>query len=237
MSDLVKRTIDMNGYHLVLEADEEPTIEDEELARKLGHQRTAKLRELTRSLIKEGFINDSEVIPSEGKTSAKGGRPGLVYRYTEAGALKVIARSETKVAHKILGQVIDVYIAVRRQLLEPPPPAKVEAVPTYCACVGDNPDIAKQMKAWCRYAAKSSGVSTMKVHGWLRRMFKSISVYKIPLLLWDHVRDQLCMMSENRLLASKQQELFTSTVTAPQLPRPGISNVRELPNGSFKVGT
>lgn len=124
MADFTK-IVRVDGWGLVIEADEEPTIEDVELAAKLGFRRERDIRKLIERLRLEGLLSDSELRATVARypLGDRGGyRDVTIYRLTEAGSLIVIARSETKIAHAILRQVINVYIAYRKGLLEAPQP-------------------------------------------------------------------------------------------------------------------
>jgi hypothetical protein len=102
---------------------EEPLIEDEELATRLGYARPRKLRELIKRLIAEGKIKDVVSRPTVGRQRTRSGERTFVvdvYFLTEEQALKVIAKSETKAADAILDAMIKVFRAAVRGLLVPP---------------------------------------------------------------------------------------------------------------------
>ncbi len=99
MGDVVKHTVEIDGYHLVVTGGDEAMIEDAELAKKLRFQSLAGLRQLVRRLLGQGFLKETEVMHAVSETSAKGGRRGVFYRFTRIGAIKVISRSETAVAN------------------------------------------------------------------------------------------------------------------------------------------
>lgn len=96
---------------------DEPRIRDIDLAQRLGYQRPAKIRDLISAMIATGKLNGSEVFTEQGKTSARGGRPGTVYWLNEAQALKAASKSETDAADKLLDEMIAVYMHARRGLL------------------------------------------------------------------------------------------------------------------------
>lgn len=93
--------------------DGEPRIRDLELAERLGYERPRAIRDLIDSLVRSGKLNDSEVCRVARQTRG-GGRPATEYWLTEAQALKVVAKSETRKADALLDEVIRVFVMVRR---------------------------------------------------------------------------------------------------------------------------
>jgi hypothetical protein len=193
------KIVQVGEWHLVEEADAEPTIEDIELAAKLGFTRERKIRELIERLRAIGLLNDSDVRPTVGRQVAGGWgghrKPVTSYRLSEAGALKVIAKSDTKRANEILQQVIDVYIAWRRGQLQP-----MTRLLAPAARVGDNAFLRSDMAAWCKAAARGAGTSVGRVHGVVRRHYLVPGVYHVPQDVWPMVREFLQGLALGRLL-------------------------------------
>ncbi len=112
--------ITINNWTLHQErAEQEPLVRDLDIAAKLGYSRPGSIRLLIKRLIDAGQLG--EVCNTVLQTSTKGGRPSSAYYLSEAQALKVIARSETAIASKILDEVIAVYLAYRKGLLPSAP--------------------------------------------------------------------------------------------------------------------
>lgn len=201
MSALV-RTVAVDGWTLAVqnEADEHPTVEDLELATRLGFARPRKVRELIGRLLRDGLLKDSDVRPTVGRSTnspfQRGRRAEVEYRLTEAGALKVIARSETPVANAILEQVIDVFIAYRRGLIRPAAPAVLATG----VRVADNMLAREDVSSRCRLASAALGVHLGRVHGAVRRQFLVPGVYHVPLALLPIVREFLEALALRRLL-------------------------------------
>ncbi len=133
------RTMTVDGRDLTVGVDDEPRILDEDLGRRLGFREPRAIRKLIRRLFAEG-----EVWDTVSQTSRAGGRPGRAFLLTEAQALKVTAKSDTKIADAILDDVIRVFIAARRGLLPAPTP-----VLSHAPRVGDNTLFRDDMAAWC----------------------------------------------------------------------------------------
>lgn len=120
----------------IFREEEEPRVRDLELAERLGYDRPRDVRKLIARMIEEGKFaschvrdtvsrtwHDGSVLvrrSAEAVAMPRGGeREQEVAEYwlTEAQALKVIAKSETKRADQILDEVIRVFILARRGLL------------------------------------------------------------------------------------------------------------------------
>jgi len=112
--------IKVNGWTLTQEGEGEPLIQDLELATRLGYERPETIRKLIARMTEAGQLGGThstvEQLPGRGR------RPTKVYHLTEAQSLKVIARSKTSAADKILDEVIAVYIQWRRGQLAAPAP-------------------------------------------------------------------------------------------------------------------
>lgn len=198
----ITRIADVDGWRLTLDEEDEPTIEDVELATRLGFARPRKLRELVERMHREGILNHSDVRPTVARTSIGIAERDIHgYRLTESGALKVIAKSETPTANAILNQVIRVFIAYRRGQLQPP---RVEVpVLATTARVGENDMARSDLAARCRLAATALGVTMARIHGALRKQFLVVSVYHLPLVMLPVAREFLESLSLGRLLLSK----------------------------------
>lgn len=135
MSHVMKH---VNGWSLAVSGfgDSEPRILDIELAERLEYKRSADIRGLISRLVRDGKLNDSEVIGTVRK-STRGGRPANEYWLTESGALKVVAKSETKAADELLNEVIQVFIMARRGMLPSQPADPMQAL--------SNPDTLRQL--------------------------------------------------------------------------------------------
>ena len=125
MSDIIVR---VDGWDLVKDGgQEEPRIRDFDLAERLQYRELKAIRKLIKRLIDAGFLPNICVRDTVSRTQMPtGGVRETVdkeYLLTEAEALLVISRSETEASTKIMQEVIDVYIAVRRGLLAAPNPA------------------------------------------------------------------------------------------------------------------
>lgn len=125
MSDIIVR---VDGWDLVKDDNGgEPRIRDIDLATRLQYREPRLIRKLIKRLIDDGFLPSIHVRSTVERTSMPRGGVREIevqeYYLTEAEALLVISRSETEAATKIMQEVIDVYIAVRRGLLAAPNPA------------------------------------------------------------------------------------------------------------------
>jgi hypothetical protein len=126
-------------------------------------------------------------------------RDQLVNEYwlTEAQALKVSAKSETAIADQILDEVIRVFIAVRRGQLAAPQQVPVLST---SPVVGDSRLHRAQLASWWRMAARNNDVSVHRVHGEIRRQFRSPSIYQIPLVLYQQACELAEALAVGRLL-------------------------------------
>lgn len=110
-------------YDLCLAADpEEPLARDLDVAKWLGYQDVHKIRELiTRHAEDLGPLVSATVAETPG-------RPGRTYYLTEEQVLYLIAKSETPRAGAVLKDIIRVYIAVRKGMMQGADPAQVAAL-------------------------------------------------------------------------------------------------------------
>lgn len=114
MSEIIK----INDWTLTKTQDNaEPLMLDTEIAGKLGYKNPITIRKLIKRMIEAGQLGVVSTV-GNGET---GGRAGTYYYLNEAQTLKVIARSKTDIADKILNEVIEVYLAYRKGLLQPAP--------------------------------------------------------------------------------------------------------------------
>lgn len=119
MSELSKAAVGLDGLRLRDDfEDKEPRIRDLELAKRLGYSEPKTIRQLIKRLAPNlAGLHQRSTAPlrKDGLPS----KPANEFWLDERSALFVIARSETEVATKILGEVIDVFIAYRRGQLIP----------------------------------------------------------------------------------------------------------------------
>jgi len=105
----------VNGWN-VAEVNGEPTVKDTDLAERLGYSRPTTIRELIKRMIDNGQFGLS--VPC-GEVESTGGRPAYAFHLNEKQSLKVIAKSETETADRIMDEVIDVFLAYRSGKLQP----------------------------------------------------------------------------------------------------------------------
>ena len=122
MSDIIVR---VDGWDLVKEdGSSEPRIRDLDLAARLQYREPRLIRKLIKRLLASGFLSNMSQRSTVERYEIKPGKwhetTVQEYYLTEAETLFVTSRSETEVAAKIMQEVIDVYISVRRGLLAAP---------------------------------------------------------------------------------------------------------------------
>ncbi|MBA3964159.1 MAG: hypothetical protein H0X40_19990 [Chthoniobacterales bacterium] len=98
--------------------DSQPRVHDLELAQHLGYERPRDIRNLIKSLARDGKLNGYEL---RGVQTQSGGRPATEFWLTQSQALKVVAKSETPAADAILDEVIRVFLAVTSGVDTRPP--------------------------------------------------------------------------------------------------------------------
>lgn len=120
-----RQTLTVGGWRLCVFSTDtsEPRIRDLDLAERLGYKKTHNIRDLIERLIAEGKLSGVQTFRTV-RNVARQGRgevkiEGLEFWLTEAQALKVIAKSGTDIADKILDEVIDVFRMAIRGLLSP----------------------------------------------------------------------------------------------------------------------
>jgi hypothetical protein len=123
LTELVRREIQVKDWTLTqIDEEKEPRIFDLELAARLGFAQQYDIRKLIKRMASSGQLEG--IVATVAKNTGKRGRPSESYYLTKAQALKVIARSETPTADKILDEVIAVYIAYQEGQL--PPVAQIQ---------------------------------------------------------------------------------------------------------------
>lgn len=115
-------TFQVDGWTLskLSSDDDEPVIAAEVLGEKLGFTEPRAIRRLIKRMAGSGKLPEVCVrgIVSRTQMPTGGVRETKVNEYflTEAQALKVIAKSETEIADKILDEIIGVFVKVRKGL-------------------------------------------------------------------------------------------------------------------------
>lgn len=105
----------VNGW-TVSEINGEPTVRDTDLAEKLGYSRPRDIRKIIERMIDNGsFVGATPCRTPE----VIAGNLTEVFYLTQKQALKVISKSETKIADAIMDEVIDVFLAYRKGQLQP----------------------------------------------------------------------------------------------------------------------
>ena len=201
MSTAIAKVVSQDGWELRVGDDAEPRIHDLDLATRLGFARPVDVRKLVRRLYVSGKIKDSDLHATVART---GGRSATEYWLSEAAALRVVAKSETKKADEILGQVIDVYIKVRRGLIvdRDLKPANV-VLPTESATTtrtGDVPLVRNTISMLCKLAAKSTGRPLQAIHGYVRKTFRTVGIHQLPIGLWPVCEKTLNALAMGTLL-------------------------------------
>jgi hypothetical protein len=96
---------------IVTEINGEPCIKDEVLGKKLGYAEPRMIRNLIKRMIKQDLFGG--VTPYNTPQDVSGNQ-SIVFYLNEKQTIKVISKSETKTANKIIDEVIDVFIAYRQ---------------------------------------------------------------------------------------------------------------------------
>jgi len=105
--------VDTNEWE-VREINNEPCVKDTVLAERLGYKEPKAIRRLIKRMIGVGAFGGGIPCPTLETIS---GNETEVFYLNEKQSLKVIAKSETETADKIMDQVIDVFIAYRNRKL------------------------------------------------------------------------------------------------------------------------
>lgn len=189
MSKALTKVVD--GWSVTMDGDE-PWVLDEELGIRLGFSEPRFIRKLIRSLLRRKFLSDSEVRAVASQTSEKGGRPGVAYLLNETGALLVILRSDTKIAHLITRQLVEVCKTARRDQVSPRQSLAVSIpVPQNGPTIGDSAHKRETIKKLCKSAAGHVGETVHRVQGVLRARYSASGVYQIPEVHYPDLRDRL----------------------------------------------
>ena len=108
----------VNGW-VVSEMNGEPTVRDTDLADKLGYERPRAIRQLIKNMINNGSFGVATPHGDLERTSKFSPKESEVFYLNQKQALKVISKSETKIADAIMDEVIDVFLAYRKGQLQP----------------------------------------------------------------------------------------------------------------------
>lgn len=213
---MVKKIVD--GWSVTLDGDE-PRILDEELGRRLGFSRPRDIRKLIERLISDGILNDSDIRATVARVeTGVSSRPVTRYELTETGALLVISRSDTAIAHTITRQVVQVFVAARRG--QRPESQQVPVLST-SPVVGDS-HLRAEFGAWCAMAARNLGFGVHRIHGAVRRQFRVSGIYQVPVVLYPMARDLVEALGLRRLLLpTSTSKTLRSVPTQGVLPFPG----------------
>lgn len=105
----------VNGW-AVSEINGEPTVKDTDLAEKLGYDRPRAIRQLIKRMVDNGSFGGATPC---GTPEIVAGNMTEVFYLNQKQSLKVISKSETKIADAIMDEVIDVFLAYRKGQLQP----------------------------------------------------------------------------------------------------------------------
>lgn len=114
MSNIVK----IENWSLAIE-NNEPRVRDLDLADRLGYAHPIDIRKLVRRYQNSGDLSREEVLATVAKST--GGRPGTEFWLSEAAALFIVTKSETKNAIALTKEMIRVFMLVRRGMIETQP--------------------------------------------------------------------------------------------------------------------
>lgn len=103
-----------------VEDDPEPRIRDEELGKRLGYARPRDVRKMAERYHAAKILSDFDICATVARSADPlgRGRPATVYYLTEPAALFLAARSETRLAVDLTRQMVEVFAAARRGLLQ-----------------------------------------------------------------------------------------------------------------------
>lgn len=105
--------ISIHGYDIHYQ-NGEPTIQDLDLAKRLGYENTYNIRTLIKKMLERGQLKDGQVFCVAQKTSDQGGRPGVAYYLGEFASLKVTTQAGTAKSDEITDEIINVFIDARK---------------------------------------------------------------------------------------------------------------------------
>lgn len=112
--------IQINGYTLGTQfPDAQERIRDLELGTRLGFANTYDIRKLIRRVFSKNLSDIHQIATVANRDDGLPSKPATEYWLTEAQALKVIAKSDTAIADRILDEVIAVFVAWRHGRLAP----------------------------------------------------------------------------------------------------------------------
>lgn len=110
--------VSINGYPVQYH-NGEPEIDDLSIADRLEYAQHRDIRKLIKRMINNGQLTESHVRATVARLP--NGIKSTAYYLTEKGCLKVIVKSETKMADEITDEIIDVFIAARKDATRPRP--------------------------------------------------------------------------------------------------------------------
>jgi len=105
--------ISIHGYDIHY-IDDEPTIQDLDLAKRLGYERPRAIRDLIKRLLREKKLNEINICRTVEQTPGESGRPSEVFYLDEFASLKVTVKSEAAKADEITDEIIQVFIDARK---------------------------------------------------------------------------------------------------------------------------
>ena len=113
----------------------------------------------------------------------------------EYDALLVITRSDTKLAHEITRQVVELFKAVNRGMLAAP-----QQVPVLSSSplLGDS-QLRTEFAARCTTAATKLGVGIHRIHGAVRQQLRVVGIYQLPVVLYTYARELVDAWTARRL--------------------------------------
>jgi len=211
------KLLEVNGWPLVVGDDDVPRVRDLELGARLGFARPRDFRKLVERLRRDGIINDIQcrATVARHKVGDRGGFQEVVeYHLDERSALLAIVKSETPKAVEITGQVIDVYLEVRRS---PPQPVSVALDVAHGPRVGETVLERAELVSWCTLAALALGVSIHRVHGAIRRTYRVPSAYAVSVFVWPMVRSFLEALTQRKLLLPGARPRLVASAPPGQL--------------------
>ncbi len=229
-SAAIAKVVTVDGWELRVGDDEEPRVLDIVLAERLGFARPAKIRDLVKKLIREGKLNEAHCFPVTGiRRSGAVQRSLTEFWLSEAGALKVIAKSETKRADAILDEVIDVFIRARRGLVvdRDIKPANV-VLPTESATTtrtGDVPNVKSAISLLCKMASRSTNRPLQAIHGYVRKTFRTVGIHQLPIGLWPACEKMLNALALGTLLLPPRARTPLRLVASNNPKQPNLPGI------------
>jgi hypothetical protein len=176
-----------------LEGVGEPVIAEDDLAKKLGYKRAAKLRELVDTIISEdtlGIFNDILILPQlgrigPGRRKVKGERA-----HTFRQAMHVLSRANTTNAGIVRDDMITSYQSVMNARLGVSVVAYSPLI-KYGPTVRDNADMTSSLADMLQRASLVANCSLQMVLGSIRRHFNVGSPYAMLSEHWTILADYL----------------------------------------------